>query len=102
MFEFSITKQFGSCSFKESTLHIKNQQMSFSYACILIIKKTKYGFWEKVTKQNTFPQEIHYYILTHVDNNYLSPKACRNNIGALEIKSLSLLCMHLAEACKFI
>jgi len=40
-------------------------------------------------------------MLTSVDDNYLSPEACHNNIDALEIKSLSLLFMHLAEACKF-
>lgn len=43
-----------------------------------------------------------YYILTYIDNNYLSPKACHHNIGALEIKPLSLLLVYLAEACKLI
>lgn len=43
-----------------------------------------------------------YYILTYIDNNYLSPRACHHNIGALEIKPLSLLSVYLAEACKLI
>lgn len=64
-------------------------------------KKVKIWFLEKRHKQTIFSHEIHY-ILTYVDNNYLSPKACHNSTGALEIKSLSLLFEHLAEACKFI
>lgn len=43
-----------------------------------------------------------YYILTYIGNNYLSPRACHHNIGALEIKPLSLLLVYLAEACKLI
>lgn len=75
--------------------------MSFSYIYILTIKKGKYGFWGKGTNQTMFFHEINY-ILTYVDNNYLSPKACHDKTDTLEIKSLSLLLVHLAEACKFI
>lgn len=72
--------------------------MSFSYGYILIIQKEK---WGKGTNQTIFSHDIHY-ILNSIDSNYLPPKACHNNIGALEIKPLSPLFMHLAEACKFI
>lgn len=56
---------------------------------------------EKAQTKPHFFHEINY-ILTYGDNNYLSPKACHDKTGALEIKSLSLLLVHLAEACKFI
>lgn len=49
-----------------------------------------------------FSHEMYYYILTYIDNNCLSPKACHHNIGALEIKPLNLLLVYLAEACKLI
>lgn len=56
---------------------------------------------KKTQTKPFFPHQIHY-ILTHVDNNYLSPKACHKNIGALEIKSLSLfLCILLRDANSF-
>lgn len=64
--------------------------MSFSYIYILIIKKEKKkancGFWEKRHSPTYFSRGTHY-MLTYVDNNYLSPEACHNNIDALEIKS---------------
>ena len=87
--------------------------MGFSYRYILIIKKKKkkkkkekkkkekYGFWEKGRDLTIFSRGTHY-TLTYVGSNYLSAEACGNNIDALEIKSLSLLFMHPAEACKFI
>lgn len=70
--------------------------MSISYAYILINYKKR-----KRYIPSCFSHEM-YYILSYIDNGYLSPKACHHNIGALEIKPLSLLLVYLAKACKLI